>query len=106
MDVHWFEALVESASLDLHAFVAQANTLGFGDTRLRAPMAKPYARDVVRLKGGTHDYFVMGDLDVDWLRRFQTAAARALPTPPPPETDAELKPLPDGFRIDPERRRR
>lgn len=104
MDVHWFEALVESASLDLHAFIAQANTLGFGDTRLRAPMAKPFARDVVRLKGGTHDYFVMGDLDVDWLRRFQTAAVSAHPAPAPPARDTELKPLPDGFRIDPDRR--
>jgi len=106
MDVHWFEALVESASLDLHAFIAQANTLGFGDTRLRAPMAKPYARDVVRLKGGTRDYFVTGDLDVDWLRRFQTAGRRLRGTLTPPQPNAELKPLPDGLRIDPERRRR
>lgn len=103
MDVHWFEALVESASLDLHAFIVQANTLGFGDTRVRAPMAKPHARDVVRLKGGTHDYFVMGDIDVDWLRRFQTAEAHLRKPPVPKHDDARLKPLPDGFRIDPER---
>lgn len=102
-DVHWFEALVESASLDLHAYIAQANTLGYGDTRVRAPMKHSFARDVVRLKGGTHDYFVMGDLDTDWLRRFQTAESYSVPPPSPPRPDAELKPLPDGFAIDPER---
>ena len=61
-DLHWFEALVESTSLDLHAYVAQANTLGFGDTRLRAPMKEIWDRDVVRLKGGSHDYFVVGEI--------------------------------------------
>lgn len=107
-DIHWFEALVESAALDLHAYVAQANTLGFGDTRLRAPMKDSFNRDVVRLRGGTHDYFVMGDMDIDWLRRFQTAeidpsSSTGIGDPP---DGKHLKPLPDGFRIHPARRRR
>jgi len=104
-DVHWFEALVESATLDLHTYVAQANTLGYGDTRLRAPMDEPYARDVVRLKGGVHDYMVMGEIDHDWLRRFQTADVAGVAPPAAPTPSAALKPTPDGFRLDPERER-
>jgi predicted amidohydrolase len=103
-DLHWFEALVESAAMDLHAYVAQANTLGYGDTRLRAPAAKVWARDVVRLKGGRHDYVVVGEIDYDGLRCFQTKYEGVL-SGPKKQDRKTLKPLPDGFLIDPGRKR-
>jgi predicted amidohydrolase len=96
-DLHWFESLVEASALDLHAYIAQANTRGYGDTRLRAPAKGDWDRDVVRLKGGRHDYFVVGDIDYSMLRAFHN-------TPPvPPQKPAKFKPLPDGFRVDPDR---
>lgn len=105
-DLHSFEALVESAALDIHSYIAQANTRGFGDTRLRAPMANEWERDVVRLKGGSHDYFVVGQVNFGNLRAFQ--AADGVPQPSEneerrPLTAKTYKPLPDGFDMDPGR---
>jgi predicted amidohydrolase len=101
-DLHSFEALVESSALDLHAYIAQANTRGFGDTRLRAPMAKEWERDVVRLKGGSHDYFVVGQIDILQLRSYQLSDG--LEQAPVEEVSAPgkktYKPLPDGYKMD------
>lgn len=101
-DLHTFEALVESAALDVHAYVAQANSRGFGDTRLRAPMSEPWARDVVRLKGGLEDYFVIGEIDVDSLRRAHNGRP-LLPSVKASGSGSEFKPVPDGFDPDPRR---
>ncbi|MBA4608424.1 hypothetical protein H1W00_08045 [Aeromicrobium sp. Marseille-Q0843] len=101
-DLHSFEALVEASALDLHAYIAQANTRGYGDTRLRAPSKEEWGRDVVRLRGGEHDYFVVGEMDYDGLRAFQNAP----PTTPPqnkPKRLTTFKPTPDGFVPDPAR---
>ncbi|WP_231632828.1 reverse transcriptase domain-containing protein [Gordonia sp. HS-NH1] len=96
-DVHSFESLVESSALDLHAYIAQANCLGYGDSRIRAPMRESYRRDVVRLTGGTHSYFVVGDVAIKKLRQFHTSA-------PVTSDKPDFKPLPDGFRVHPDRR--
>ena len=89
-DLKTFEALVESTALDIHAFVAQSNTREFGDSRIRAPMKNDYARDIVRARGGLNDHFVVGQLSVTELRKFQS------------QNYAEhlFKPTPDGFRED------
>jgi len=49
-----------------------------------------------RVKGGIEDYFVIGEIDVIGLRRFQSAY-RSSP-------DGPFKPVPDGFRISAARR--
>ena len=97
-DLHSFEALVESSALDLHSYIAQANTRGFGDSRLRAPMKEQWDRDVVRLKGGSHDYFVVGAVDHNKLRAFQASGGSVSG-----DSSKTFKPLPDGFKMDPER---
>jgi hypothetical protein len=94
-DLHTFESLVEAGALDMHAYVAQANNRAFGDSRVRAPRSESHARDLVRVRGGLNDYFVVAELDIDGLRSFQSQTS-ALNGP--------FKPLPDGFKID-ERRR-
>lgn len=91
MDLDTFSVLVETAALDVHAFIAQANNRTFGDTRLRGPMKKRYARDVIRVKGGTNDYFVIAPIEFRKLRRYQSN-----PVPPDGEDD-EFKPFPQGF---------
>ena len=102
-DLHWFEALVESSALDLHSYIAQSNTRGFGDTRLRAPMENPWERDVVRLKGGSHDYFVVGQMKFKELRAFQLNPTTSETEEPKKPKSKKFKPLPDGFKIDPDR---
>jgi hypothetical protein len=102
-DLHSFEALVEASALDLHAYIAQANTRGYGDTRLRAPAKRDWGRDVVRLKGGQHDYFVVGEMDYESLRKFQNTPVVVPPYKPKAPEPIDFKPMPDGFVLDPDR---
>jgi hypothetical protein len=87
-DIASFSALVESAALDVHAFIGQANNRRYGDSRLRAPMKAGHLRDLIQLKGGKNDHFVIGEVDFMALRNFQS-----FPTPP----DEPFKPFPIGF---------
>lgn len=99
-DLESFSALVESAALDVHAYIVQANNRRYGDSRMRAPMKDPFRRDVVRVKGGLNDYFVIAEIDFMALRRFQSHAL------PPTDDDERFKPFPIGFpeRLSPARR--
>ena len=90
-DSETFNALVESAALDMHAYIVQCNCRQYGDSRIRAPAKDSWARDVLRVKGGVTDYCVIGEIDVQALRQFQSS--HRSPTKP-------FKPVPDGFEID------
>ncbi|WP_162599752.1 Reverse transcriptase [Nocardioides solisilvae] len=94
-DLETFAALVESAALDMHSFIAQANDRGHGDSRIRAPMKDSWLRDVVRLRGGDRDYIVVGEIDFHELRAFH--ATRFDPSCCSPAKPL-FKPLPDGFK--------
>lgn len=95
-DLHTFEALVESAALDVHAYVVQVNCRPHGDTRIRAPHRDEWERDVVRLRGGEHDYVVVGEVNYWALREHQSVHRKP---------KGNFKPVPDGFSISEERRR-
>ena len=94
-DIETFNALVESAALDIPAFIVQCNDRQYGDSRIRAPFKSSWKRDLLRVKGGVSDYCVVGDLDISGLRQFQSSFRS--PSGP-------FKPVPDGFRICPSRR--
>jgi hypothetical protein len=96
-DLETFASLVESATIDLHAFIVQANNRLYGDGRIRGPYKQSYARDVIRILGGIHDYVVVGEIDHWALRRFQSRAV------PPSDEKAIFKPFPIGFRISSQR---
>ncbi|CAN5501664.1 hypothetical protein BH09SUM1_BH09SUM1_01130 [soil metagenome] len=89
-DTETFASLVEASALDIHAFIIQCNNREFGDSRIRSPAKEAYARDMVRIKGGEEDYFVVGNLDVDALRSFQSAHR---------SPNGPFKPVPTGFTI-------
>lgn len=89
-DTETFNALVESAALDVHAFIIQCNDRQYGDSRIRAPYKDSWKRDVLRVKGGVTDYCVIGEIDTRALRRFQSSYRS--PSGP-------FKPAPDGFEI-------
>lgn len=95
-DLPTFGFLVDSAAHDVHAFIVQANNRKYGDSRIRAPFRVEHRRDVVRVRGGVHDYFVVGELDYNALRRFQSDHE--------PSNDGEFKPFPIGFHISSRRR--
>ncbi|WP_417813672.1 reverse transcriptase domain-containing protein [Thalassospira alkalitolerans] len=89
-DTETFNALVESAALDVHAYIVQCNDRQYGDSRIRAPFKDSWMRDLLRVKGGVTDYCVIGKIDVKALRRFQSH--HRSPSNP-------FKPVPDGFEI-------
>lgn len=72
----------------------------YGDSRIRAPFRQEYKRDVVRLKGGEHNYYVIGKIEYKPLRNYQSDAFPDL------SEDAAFKPFPIGFEISKLRRRR
>ena len=90
-DTETFNALVESAALDVHAYIVQCNDRRYGDSRIRAPFKESWQRDLLRVKGGITDYCVIGEIDVQALRKFQTSHR---------SPDKPFKPVPDGFQID------
>lgn len=90
-DTDTFNALVESAALDIHAYIIQCNNRRFGDSRIRAPYKERWKRDILRVKGGNHDYCITGEIDVLSLRQFQSS----LRSPA-----SGFKPVPDGFNED------
>jgi hypothetical protein len=90
-DTETFNALFESAALDMHAYIIQCNDRQYGDSRIRAPYKESWQRDLLRVKGGITDYCVIGQIDVKKLRQFQSS--HSSPCKP-------FKPVPDGFEID------
>ena len=87
-DTETFNALVESAALDMHAYIIQCNDRHYGDSRIRAPFKESWQRDILRVKGGVTDYCVIGEINVQALRQFQSSHR----SPGKP-----FKPVPDGF---------
>jgi len=96
-DTETFNSLVEATALDIHTYVIQANDRKYGDSRVRAPAKERYKRDVLRVKGGIHDYCVTGEIDIQALREFQSS--HRSPSKP-------FKPVPDGFNVDMARNRK
>lgn len=96
-DIDTYDSMVTSACSDLHTFVIQVNNRLYGDTRLRAPYKESYRRDMVRVRGGLLDYFVVSTIDVESLREFQ----RNHRSP-----DKPFKPVPTGFEMSTERRKK
>ncbi|MCY1192964.1 hypothetical protein D9M72_42330 [compost metagenome] len=88
-DTKTFASLVESTANDLHAFVVQANNRKYGDSRIRAPANQDYARDVVQVKGGISDYYVLGEIDYERLRSEQRRITK----------EPLFKPKPIGYEM-------
>ena len=86
-DTKTFASLVESAASDLHAFVVQANNRTYGDSRIRSPADNDFARDVVQVKGGVSDFYVIGEIDFLSLRNEQSSRSEK----------PKFKPLPIGY---------
>lgn len=69
-DTGYFSNIIESTARDLHAFVIQANTSNYGDSRITGPYGKDH-RNIVQVKGGDSDNLIIGTLDILGVRRYQ-----------------------------------
>lgn len=90
-DLETFSALVESTTLDVHAYVALVNNREYGDSRVRSPAKANHKRDLCRLRGGLNEHVVVVDLDLKPLREFHSRAKRW------PNRSDPFKPVPEGF---------
>jgi hypothetical protein len=93
-DLNTFSFLIESTAHDVHAFVIQINNRMYGDSRVRTPLEASWLRDMVRLKGGISDYYVIAEIDVSPLRSFHASGGKG----------KTFKPLPIGFQMSDARR--
>lgn len=73
--------MTDNASNDLHQ----------GNRRIRASILQGWRRDLLQVKSGITDYCLVGEIDVQALRRFQSS--HCSPAKP-------FKSVPDGFEID------
>ncbi|MGR5414121.1 RNA-directed DNA polymerase [Vibrio astriarenae] len=85
-DTNTFSFLVDSAAHDIHTNIIQVNNRTYGDSRVRTPETKPFRRDLVRLKGGLEDYFVIAKIDYQALRTYHQNRG-----------GDQFKPVPIGF---------
>lgn len=69
-DVNYFSSIIDSLTRDIHAYVAQVNTSNFGDSRLSQPKESA-VKDLLKLKGGKNEALLVGEIDVQKLRKFQ-----------------------------------
>ncbi|WP_313145452.1 RNA-directed DNA polymerase [Stenotrophomonas sp.] len=90
-DLDTFSSLVDSASLDVHAYTVLVNNRKYGDSRVRSPARKAHMRDMARIRGGDNNFIVSVSLNLDSLRLFQSKAKRW-----PSDAD-NFKPVPEGF---------
>jgi hypothetical protein len=86
-----FSPIIESAALDLHAYIVQCNNNKYGDSRVRMPGKDPWNRDIVRIRGGEDPYYVTVTLKVNELRKFQRTFSE-------PKDSDMFKPLPQGYK--------
>ncbi|UJF28945.1 hypothetical protein L0B70_08755 [Kaistella sp. 97-N-M2] len=90
-DTPYFSNIVEASTRDLHCYVAQVNTSNFGDTRLSQP-TESAVKDILKLKGGTNDLIITGEINTKKLRDFQRIKTSI-------NDSKEFKPLPPNFDL-------
>ena len=69
-DTTYFSNIIDSTVRDLHAFVVQANTSFFGDSRVTGPYDRD-SKDIFKIKGGDNDHVVIGTVDFGKYKKFQ-----------------------------------
>jgi len=69
-DVNYYSNILESLSRDVHCYCIQVNSADYGDSRITCP-SPTVSKDLVRTKGGLNSTILVGEIDIDELRRFQ-----------------------------------
>lgn len=69
-DTTYFSSIIDSAARDLHAFIVQANTSYYGDSRMTGPFDRD-SKDVFKIKGGENDHTIIGTIDFLKFKDYQ-----------------------------------
>ena len=69
-DTSYYSNIIESTVRDLHAFIIQANTSRYGDSRVTGPY-KSECKDIFKIKGGDNDHVVIGILDYGKVKEYE-----------------------------------
>lgn len=69
-DTNYFSNIVETMTRDLHAFMVQANTSIYGDSRISGPYSRDY-RNVVQIKGGDNDSLIIGTINIQSVIKYR-----------------------------------
>jgi hypothetical protein len=85
-DVAYFSNILESLSRDRCCFCIQSNTSEYGDSRIVQP-TKSISMNIARVKGGINGNVIIGEIDVDALRKYKKKPCK----------NSEFKPLPAGY---------
>lgn len=70
-DVNYFSNIVDTITRDVHCYFIQSNSSDYGDSRITKP-SRTETKDILRLKGGTNNVILCGDIDLKQLREFQS----------------------------------
>jgi hypothetical protein len=89
-DTNYFSGIVETTSREIHCYFMQVNTSEFGDSRITLP-AKTDSKNQVQIKGGENDTILIGEIDINKLRRFQYKKYNKQ------KDDKSFKPTPPDF---------
>ncbi|WP_437919659.1 hypothetical protein [Sphingobacterium sp. LRF_L2] len=69
-DTSYFSDIAGAWVRDVHTYFIQVNSSDFGDSRLIQP-AKSFAKDLIQVKGGENSTILVGNLEIEKLRKFQ-----------------------------------
>lgn len=69
-DTTYFSNIIETTTRDLHAFIVQANTSIYGDSRITGPYSRN-DRNIVQIKGGDMDNIIIGMIDLKGVMDYQ-----------------------------------
>ncbi len=70
-DTTYFSNIIESTVRDLHAFIVQANTSIYGDSRTTGPYDRDN-KDIFKIKGGNNDNAIIGTINLKRFFDFQS----------------------------------
>ena len=69
-DTTYFSNIIDSTARDLHAFIIQANTSFYGDSRVTGPYDRD-SKDIFKIKGGDNDHVVVGTIKFRKVKQFE-----------------------------------
>ncbi|WP_294200809.1 reverse transcriptase domain-containing protein [uncultured Chryseobacterium sp.] len=95
-DTGMYEHLIKTTSFDNHTYVLLCNNKKYGDSQIFIPYSKDYMRYLQRINGGKRDNFMVSEIDILELRKFQIN--KISPSTP-------FKPVPTGFEISENRKK-
>lgn len=88
-DTHYFGNIMEALSRDIYCYCVQANMSEYGDSRIIQPTKKDYM-NILRVKGGINATVLIGEIDIQELRRHQKNMSGG---------SDKYKPLPAGWDL-------